>query len=74
MMPELDGPATLQRLRADPRTAGIAVVFLTARLDAATSQMLIKLGALACIAKPFDPFALVTQVGELLRGLAAAAK
>ena len=29
-MPGLDGPATLAQLRADPRTAAIPVVFLTA--------------------------------------------
>src|SRR5689334_22271478 len=31
MMPELDGPATLARLRADPATRDIPVVFLTAK-------------------------------------------
>lgn len=72
MMPGLDGPATLQRLRAEPATAAVPVVFLTARLDANTAHMLMKLGAVACIAKPFDPFALVTQVDALLRSLAAA--
>src|ERR1700676_2298688 len=31
MMPVMDGPATLVRLRANPRTATIPVVFMTAR-------------------------------------------
>jgi CheY-like chemotaxis protein len=30
MMPFMDGPATLRALRADPATAGIPVMFLTA--------------------------------------------
>ena len=32
MMPGLDGPSTLRRLRADPRTALIPIIFLTAKV------------------------------------------
>ena len=31
MMPELDGPETCRRLKADPATAAIPIVFLTAK-------------------------------------------
>ncbi len=31
MMPVMDGPTTLARLRENPRTAGIPVIFMTAR-------------------------------------------
>ena len=31
MMPGMDGPTTLQRMRADPRLANIPVVFMTAK-------------------------------------------
>lgn len=72
MMPGLDGPATLLQLRADPAIASVPVVFLTARLDPTTAAMLVRLGAVACIAKPFDPFELVGRVNDVLRSLAPA--
>ncbi|MDQ3171970.1 MAG: response regulator, partial [Acidobacteriota bacterium] len=31
MMPEMDGPATCARLRENPATAGIPIVFMTAK-------------------------------------------
>jgi two-component system OmpR family response regulator len=62
MMPGLDGPGTLKRLRADPAIAQIPVIFVTAK---ATPEDVVKfraLGALAVIPKPFDPMQLPTQV------------
>jgi CheY-like chemotaxis protein len=62
MMPGLDGPETLQRLRADPRTAAIPVVFLTAKAQAAERRQLAELGAAGVLAKPFDPTTLAADV------------
>ena len=53
MMPGMDGPATLARLRKDPRTAEIPVVFVTGR--ACEREQLMSLGAVGVIPKPFDP-------------------
>jgi CheY-like chemotaxis protein len=50
MMPDMDGPAVLARLRADRRTAPIPVVFVTAR--AKEPERLRELGAAGVIAKP----------------------
>jgi two-component system OmpR family response regulator len=58
MMPGLDGPDTLARLRALPSTARIPVVFITARTQAHDVQRLQALGAAGVIAKPFDPMGL----------------
>src|SRR5271154_917225 len=33
MMPQMDGPATLKALRQDPATAGIPVIFMTAKVQ-----------------------------------------
>ena len=58
MMPGVDGPATLARLR--PLLGdGIPVIFLTAKGD---PEPLLALGAAGVIAKPFDPLALSGEV------------
>lgn len=65
MMPGMDGPTTLEKLRADPVTAGIPVIFLTAKVQPAEVLHYQSLGALNVIAKPFDPMTLATQVRQL---------
>jgi diguanylate cyclase (GGDEF)-like protein len=66
MMPSMDGPSTLSALRANPETAAIPVIFLTASAMPSEVERLKKLGARAVVAKPFDPFALPNAVRELL--------
>jgi diguanylate cyclase (GGDEF)-like protein len=66
MMPSMDGPTTLTALRANPVTASIPVIFLTASAMPSEVERLKKLGARAVVAKPFDPFALPNAVRELL--------
>lgn len=68
MMPELDGPGVLERLRQDPATAAIPVVFITARTQAHEVEPLRALGARGVLAKPFDAMTLAGQVRELLHG------
>ena len=66
MMPGQDGPATLQSLRADPLTASIPVIFLTAKALASEVERLRSLGAMGVLTKPFDAMALASQVRALL--------
>lgn len=66
MMPELDGPATLERLRADPVTAAIPVVFLTAKVQAADHRRFATMPIAGVLAKPFDPMELPGQVAGVL--------
>lgn len=66
MMPELDGYETCQRLKADPDTAQIPVIFLTAKSQRDEMTRALALGAVACLTKPFDP---MTIAGELRRAL-----
>lgn len=63
-MPELDGRGTLTALRADARTSGLPVVFLTAATDPALRAELIALGAEEVLAKPFDPLALPDRIAD----------
>jgi CheY-like chemotaxis protein len=66
MMPGLDGPATLARLRADPDTAEIPVLFLTAKAQASDRAELESLGVQAVLTKPFDPMTLADQIRAAL--------
>ena len=55
MMPDMDGPSTLGRMRADPRLAPIPVAFMTAKAMPQEVARFCALGAIGVIAKPFDP-------------------
>jgi CheY-like chemotaxis protein len=62
MMPLMDGMATLRSLRENPRTASIAVVFMTVRVQSRELDLLRSLGAVGVIPKPFDPMTLAATV------------
>ena len=66
MMPGLDGPATLERLRADEETREIPVIFMTAKVQAGERERLESLGVEGLIAKPFDPMTLGDRIAALL--------
>jgi len=66
MMPELDGPATLARLRSEPATRGIPVVFLTAKVREGDVERLRALDVAGVLAKPFDPMTLSEQLSRIL--------
>jgi two-component system OmpR family response regulator len=62
MMPVMDGPATLVRLRDNAATANIPVIFMTARAQAREVDHFRSLGAIGVIPKPFDPMTLAAAV------------
>jgi CheY-like chemotaxis protein len=72
MMPEMDGTAILAALQADPATRHIPVVFMTARTMPAEVARLVAAGAVAVIAKPFDPMTLGPQLLDIWRSETAA--
>ena len=74
MMPRMDGPTTLARLRTNPATAGIPVVFLTARARSEELEYVATLRANGAIAKPFEPAALREAVRGHLRAAPPAAE
>ncbi|MBI3687639.1 MAG: response regulator [Actinobacteria bacterium] len=68
MMPNLDGWATAQQLRADPVTRDARIVFISARGRSGDVSRGLQLGE-AYLTKPFDP----DEVVEAVRRLAAPA-
>ncbi len=70
MMPQLDGVATFERLKSDPATAAIPVIFMTATARSGEHDKLRALGAAGVIGKPFDPFQLPKIITSMLIGLA----
>jgi CheY-like chemotaxis protein len=62
MMPVMDGATTLARLRENPLTSGIPVVFMTARAQSRELDLFRSLGAIGVIPKPFDPMTLAASV------------
>lgn len=67
MMPDMDGREVCRRLKADPSTAGIPVVFLTARAEFDAPQAEAA-GAAGVIVKPFDPARLAHRIREVVGG------
>lgn len=66
MMPGLDGLEVCRRLRANPVTARIPIIFLSGRTQREEVNRAIEAGATASIAKPFDPLTLVADIRRAL--------
>lgn len=64
MMPVVDGPMLLTRLRSGAETAGLPVMFMTAKGREDERAHLKGLGALAVLEKPFDPMTLASTVRQ----------
>ncbi len=62
MMPGMDGPETLRRLRQLPEGAEVPVVFMTAKAQRGELDELRALGAADVLTKPFDPMTLAADV------------
>lgn len=66
MMPGLDGPETLARIRDEFGDIDTPVIFITAKLQPAEVHRLTAIGASAVIAKPFDPMTLPDEVRAIV--------
>ena len=55
MMPEMDGYEVCRRLKADPRTRDVPVIFVTAMSEVEDETTGFSLGAVDYITKPFRP-------------------
>lgn len=72
MLPGIDGIATFQRLRDQPATAQIPVIFMTAKVQKHELSRYLSLGAAGVICKPFDPMTLPQQIRARLDAAAGA--
>ena len=67
MLPGLDGLMVCQAMRADPHTAAIPIIMVTARGEEADRIAGLELGADDYVTKPFSPKELAARVTALLR-------
>ena len=65
MMPGMDGPSILARMRADESLKHIPVIFMTAKANSSEVARFRGMSAIGVIAKPFDPMSLGVQVKAL---------
>ncbi|MFZ6002978.1 MAG: response regulator transcription factor [Actinomycetota bacterium] len=66
MMPKLTGLEMVEALRADPATAAIPVVLLSAKAQTSDLKTGIDAGADDYVTKPFEPLDLIDRVNALL--------
>jgi two-component system, OmpR family, response regulator len=67
MMPGMDGPATLTRLRSVASDQNVPVILLSAKVQQRRDdQQLTGLGVAGVIAKPFDPITLPDRISTIL--------
>jgi len=69
MLAEMDGLEVCKRIRADPHTALLPVIMLTAKAEESDVVVGLELGADDYITKPFSPKALTARVKALFRRL-----
>ncbi len=66
MMPRIDGYEVARALRADPATADLPIIMLSAKAQEEDIQKGMDVGVNEYITKPFSPDQLVTVVGDYL--------
>lgn len=65
MMPEMDGPTTLKKLKENEKTKHIPVIFMTAKAQIQEVQTFFDSGVIGIITKPFEPMELCSLIKDL---------
>lgn len=65
MMPDVDGPSTLRKLRRRETAADAPAVFITAKVQAGDMEHYGQLGVVDVIVKPFDPMTLSERIDHI---------
>jgi putative two-component system response regulator len=66
MMPDMDGYEVCKRLKDNPKTADIPVIFLSALTGADEKRKGLELGAVDFLTKPFNPSEIQDKVKQYL--------
>ena len=69
MMPVMDGPAVLRKMREHAETEHLPVVFITAKASQRELDELLAMGAVGTISKPFSPTNLPDQLRSIWHSL-----
>ncbi len=67
-MPDMDGYQCFEKLRAEPSTAKIPVILLTARVLPRDRRQFAQMGIAGVITKPFNPLTLWQQIEKIAWG------
>jgi len=67
MMPEIDGYEVCRRLKEDPQTSGIPVIFVSGNIDDTERHTGVELGAADYVGKPVDPERLLASIESHLK-------
>ena len=66
MMPEMDGYEVCERLKSNPNTKDIPIIFITAKTDEDSIEMAYDVGGTDYVTKPFRPRELLSRVKKEL--------
>ncbi|MEM9088178.1 MAG: response regulator [Cyanobacteria bacterium P01_F01_bin.53] len=66
MMPDMDGKATLKKLKENPQTQTIPVILMTAKVQPLAQTGIEPEDVVTVFAKPFRPLTLATELREAL--------
>lgn len=69
MMPEMNGPETLEALRQIPEIANTPIIFMTAKVQPEEVEKYLSHGAIAVITKPFNSLTLSDEIIEIWNGI-----
>ena len=72
MMPEMDGPGTLEELNRQFDLSGIMILFMTAKVQQEELDHFRSIGGFDVIEKPFDPMSLSQKIQDNWQRFAAA--
>ena len=66
MMPDMDGPTTLDRVREIAGLEATPAIFITARAQPQERAAFLARGAVGVITKPFDPMTLASDIRSIM--------